>query len=221
MRTMCTVRGMSCRGLEAPVQVAVPSGDTNIGETSRNALESRQLSPSFFARPTLRVARDLLGMYLVRAIDGKTLSGRIVETEAYAGEDDLACHASRGRTKRTEVLYAPPGMLYIYLIYGMHWCLNIVTERKDFPAAVLIRALEPAEGMEMMVKNRGICLARGKRVAKVQRARTRNLTNGPGKLCQALGITGEMHGKCMSLNSLRIEDRGVRLAPDQIGAGWT
>lgn len=140
-----------------------------------------RLSPSFFARDTLEVARDLLGQRLVRIVNGRRLSGRIVEVEAYVGEEDLACHASRGRTRRTEVMYGPPGHAYVYFIYGMYHCLNVVTEREGFPAAVLIRALEPVEGVDVMRAHRGC-------------RDDRELTSGPGKLCVALQIDRRLNG---------------------------
>ena len=96
------------------------------------------LQRAYFAQSTLRVARSLIGKYLVRVIDGCILSGKIVEVEAYVGAQDKACHASKGRTQRTEVLFGPPGVAYVYLIYGMYNCLNVVTEREEFPSAVLI-----------------------------------------------------------------------------------
>ncbi|HHS96728.1 MAG TPA: DNA-3-methyladenine glycosylase, partial [Chloroflexi bacterium] len=132
-----------------------------------------RLRREFFDRDTLEVARDLLGRVLVRVLDGERLSGRIVEVEAYIGEDDRASHARFGPTERNAAMYGPPGHAYVYLIYGVHHCLNLVTGPEGFPAAVLIRALEPLEGVEQM---RGL---RGGRP---------DLTNGPGRLCQALGI---------------------------------
>jgi DNA-3-methyladenine glycosylase len=117
------------------------------------------------------VARELLGARLVRVLDGIKLVGLITETEAYIGEDDLACHARAGRTKRTEAMYGPPGHAYVYFTYGNHWMLNAVTERDGFPAAVLIRAIQPVEGVEIMSARRA-----GRD------------TLGPGKLTQALGI---------------------------------
>ena len=105
------------------------------------------------------------------------IAGWIVETEAYRGEDDLACHCRAGRTKRTAVMYGPPGHVYVYFTYGMHWLLNIVTEAEDFPAAVLIRAIQPSEGLEVISARRN-----GRPESQ--------WTNGPGKLCQALGIDG-------------------------------
>jgi DNA-3-methyladenine glycosylase len=141
----------------------------------------------FFARPTLAVARNLLGQRLVRLLDGRRVSGRIVETEAYIGHDDSANHASKGRTRRTEAMFGPPGRTYIYLIYGTHHMLNLVTEAPDFPAAVLIRALEPVEGLEVMQTNRpGL-------------TNEVNLTNGPGKLCRALAIDKTFHNWDVSL----------------------
>jgi len=134
------------------------------------------LQQNFFARPTLTVAYELLGKTLVRNIDGRRLSARIVETEAYIGPNDTACHASKGRTPRTEVMFGPAGFTYIYLVYGMYYMLNLITEQEEFPAAVLIRAVEPLEGIELMRAHRQ------KPMPDV------NLTNGPGKLCLALKI---------------------------------
>ncbi len=138
------------------------------------------LRQDFFSRPTLTVARELLGQRLVREIDEQRLCGRIVETEAYIGLDDTACHASKGRTPRTEVMFGPAGYAYVYLIYGMYHMLNFITEQEGFPAAVLIRAIEPLQGLEFM---------QVRRQKKNHRpVKTVNLTNGPGKLCQALGV---------------------------------
>ena len=136
------------------------------------------LDQDFFTQPTLTVARSLLGQRLVREFEGQRLSGLIVETEAYVGPNDSASHASRGRTPRTEVMFGPPGRTYVYLVYGMHYLLNVVTEQEDFPAAVLIRAVAPVEGIEMMQANRRLG----------NQANASNLTNGPAKLCQALRI---------------------------------
>ena len=142
------------------------------------------LPRGFYARDTLTVARSLLGRRLVRILDGERLSGRIVETEAYVGEDDQASHASPGPTERNISMYGPPGHTYVYIIYGMYHCFNIVTERVGFPAAVLVRALEPLEGLDPMRKHRGPVGARG--IAE--------LTSGPGRLCQALGIDRQHDG---------------------------
>jgi DNA-3-methyladenine glycosylase len=133
------------------------------------------LDRSFFARPTLDVARALLGTRLVRLEGDQRLAGIISETEAYIHETDLACHAKAGRTPRTQVMYGPPGHAYVYFTYGMHWCLNFVTEEEGTPAAVLIRAIEPTEGLTLIASRRA---ARP----------VREWCNGPGKLCQALGV---------------------------------
>ncbi len=135
----------------------------------------RPLPRSFYERDASSVARDLLGAVLVRRAGRRVLRGRIVEAEAYLGEHDLACHARAGRTPRTDVLYGPPGRAYVYFTYGMHHCLNAVTEPVGTPAAVLIRALEPLEGLEAMA------LARGVEAPHL-------LASGPARLCQALGI---------------------------------
>lgn len=140
----------------------------------------RPLPAGFYARETELVARDLLGATLECTWRGARCRGRIVETEAYTGEEDLACHAAAGRTSRTEILYGPPGRAYVYFVYGMHWCVNAVTRRTGLPSAVLIRAVEPLEGIAAMRRRRGV-------------KRDRDLTNGPGKLCEALGITGGTH----------------------------
>jgi DNA-3-methyladenine glycosylase len=130
------------------------------------------LPKDFYNRPTLTVARELLGARLVRILDGVKLVGIISETEAYIGETDLACHAKAGRTIRTAPMFGPPGHAYVYFTYGNHWMLNAVTEQEGFPAAVLIRAIQPIEGIEIMMERR-----------------SGRDTFGPGKLTQALGIT--------------------------------
>lgn len=143
--------------------------------------KSSHLSRSFFARPTLQVARDLLGTWLVRLEGGQRLSGIIVETEAYCGEQDLGCHARAGLTPRTQVMYGPPGHAYVYFTYGKHWMLNFVTEVEGYPAAVLIRGLVPTEGLQIIASRRN-----GQPAAR--------WTNGPAKICQALGIDGGLNG---------------------------
>jgi DNA-3-methyladenine glycosylase len=139
-----------------------------------------KLPRSFYARETLTVAKDLIGMHLVRAGDGQRQVGRIVETEAYKGPQDLAAHSARGRTARTEVMFGPPGHAYVYLIYGMWHCLNVVTVAVDVPHAVLIRALEPVAGIAAA-------------------------THGPGLLCRALGIDRTLNGVDLDGSVLWIE----------------
>jgi len=152
----------------------------------------RPLSAAFYARQTELVARELLGAVLECTVNGTRCRGRIVETEAYTGEEDLACHAAAGRTARTEVLYGPAGRAYVYFIYGMHWCVNAVTRRAGMPSAVLIRAVEPLEGIEAMRRRR-------------HGRPDRELTNGPAKLCEAFGITGPRHhGASLISSPLRI-----------------
>lgn len=146
------------------------------------------LSPlpvEFYQQPVVDVARALLGMRLVRCLVSESgsirLSGIISETEAYEGESDLACHARAGRTQRTETMYGPPGRAYVYFIYGMHWMLNAVTGPVGFPAAVLIRAILPEEGLEEMARRRA-------------GTPPRDWTSGPAKLCKAFGIDSGQNG---------------------------
>ena len=162
------------------------------------------LPQKFYNQPTLQVARQLLGKYLVRQIGGQKIKGIITETEAYVGPQDLASHASRGRTPRTAIMFGPPGYWYVYLIYGMYYCLNVVTEKQNYPAAVLIRALKPVSGIETMARHRP-----NKNFAQ--------LTNGPGKLCQALCIDKDFNGQpAFGSTSLYIEDNSLILSPSQI-----
>jgi DNA-3-methyladenine glycosylase len=139
------------------------------------------LPPSFYDRPAPAVARDLLGMRLVRLLAGQRLAGIILETEAYQGEEDLACHARGGRTRRTVIMYGPPGRAYVYFTYGMHWMLNCVTGGADDPAAVLIRAIWPVEGLAQIRHNHP------------DRPPER-CCDGPAKLCRALAIDGRLNG---------------------------
>lgn len=162
-----------------------------------------KLTRDAFNRPTLEVARDLLGRRLVRITpDGVRLSGRIIEAEAYIGSGDLACHAKAGRTKRNQTMWGPPGHAYVYFTYGMHWMLNVVTEQEGFPAAVLLRGIKPEEGLNRMKKNRG-----GRDDLP--------LTDGPAKLCQALEIDGRLDGVdlCQADSQLFIE--ATPAYPDQ------
>ncbi|MCK4427634.1 MAG: DNA-3-methyladenine glycosylase [candidate division Zixibacteria bacterium] len=163
----------------------------------------RKLDRKFYNRSTLKVARELLGKYLVVEKGGNYVSGKIVETEAYIGRHDPASHAYRGLTSRNKVMFGDPGYAYVYFTYGMHHCLNFVTERYGFPAATLIRALEPTDGIEIMTETRV-----GKRRRKT--GDLKNLTNGPAKLCQALGIDRTLNGAYLCSDIIYIEDRGNR-----------
>ncbi len=159
----------------------------------------RQLSilpRSFYLRPTLTVARDLLGKYLVRTVGRRVLIGRIVEVEAYRGKHDPASHAYRGKTNRNSVMFQEGGHLYVYFTYGMHFCANVVTQAEGIGEAVLLRAIEPVEGTEFMERNRG----------SRPRASIFTLTNGPAKLCQAFGISRPENGTDLLKGSVRIAE---------------
>jgi DNA-3-methyladenine glycosylase len=170
-----------------------------------------RLSRSFYARPTLEVAPDLLGKVLVRRATAGVTSGIIVEVEAYVGESDPACHAAPGRTSRNAPLYGPPGFSYVYLNYGVHYLVNVVTEPKDSPAGVLIRALEPVEGIALMRRRR-----MRHRTARHTKRRAQisdhALCKGPGNVTHAMGITLKDNHVDLLGDSLCIEDRGHRIA---------
>jgi DNA-3-methyladenine glycosylase len=171
------------------------------------------LDRSFYARPVLTVARECIGKILVRKLGNRWLAGRIVETEAYRGPQDRAAHSFGGRrTLRTEVMFGPPGHVYMFLIYGMHWNFNIVTGREGDPHAVLVRAVEPLLGMDLMAKNRGLL------------DQSPALTNGPGKLCQALGLDRAHYGADLCRAALFLADappapvaRSVRIGIEYAG----
>lgn len=181
--------------------------ENEIEDEIENEIEKERLKRGFFARDTLAVCRDLLGRRLVRLLDGERLMGRIVEVEAYTGEDDQSSHAHPGPTARNAPMYGPPGHAYVYLIYGMHHCLNLVTEREGRPAAALIRALEPLAGVETMRALRG-----GRPDLP--------LTSGPGRLCQAMGVDRAFDGAdlCAPDATLFLE-RGAPLDAETIAAG--
>jgi DNA-3-methyladenine glycosylase len=175
-----------------------------LGSRPRSRFQSgRALSRSFYERETEVVARELLGTVLECDTGEGRASGIIVETEAYLGEHDLACHAAAGRTARTEALYGPPGTSYVYFIYGMYWCFNAVTRAEGLPSAVLVRALEPLDGISLMHKRRP-------RIKSDV-----DLTNGPGKLCTALGITGAMSAQTLRRKPLVIRE-GEPLSDDRV-----
>lgn len=174
---------------------------------------SSPLSPlpkSFYRRATEEVARDLLGRYLVRRLDGETLVLRLVETEAYLGAPDRASHAWNGRrTERTESLYLPGGFAYVYFIYGIHHCLNAVTGEAEVGSAVLLRAGEPVEGEETLRRLRGW---------HDRKVRPGDLAGGPGKLCQALAIDRVLDGVPLDEGALQIAE-GEPISEDDIAAG--
>lgn len=158
---------------------------------------------SFYVHPPDQVARALLGKVLVRRCEGEWLSGRIVEVEAYFGEGDEAAHAFSGKTRRNAVIFGRPGFAYVYFIYGMHYCLNISCEPDGQAGCVLLRALEPLEGQSTMARMRGV----------EADANPRLLASGPGRLCQALGITRDMHNGVDVTDGhsgLHVEDDGFR-----------
>lgn len=160
-------------------------------------LSPNPLPRSFFDRPTLKVAKDLLGKFLIRETSGGLLQTRIVDVEAYVGPEDKACHASKGRTKRTAIMFGPPGFTYVYLIYGMYYCLNLVTEREEYPAAILIRGLEVQEETGVGVSSSRI--------------------DGPGRVCRFLNIDRADNGIDATLGAtLWIEDRGRNHSNTQI-----
>ena len=164
-------------------------------------MPSKKLPRSFYAGPALDVAADLLGKVLVRKLNGVTLSGKIVETEAYVGPHDLACHASKGHTPRTSVMFGPPGYAYVYMIYGFYFCLNVVTEPLGYPAAVLIRAVEPVENVDLM------------RQLRNNPERETNIASGPGKLCMAMSIDKGLNGADLLGTTIWIEDRKLDPVP--------
>jgi DNA-3-methyladenine glycosylase len=166
------------------------------------------LPRDFYERPTLEVARDLIGKVLVHETPAGPAAGVIVEAEAYIGESDPACHAAPGPTRRNAPLYGPPGVAYVYLNYGIHYLVNAVTEPEGWPAAVLIRALEPIEGEALMRRRRG--RFSGRRAASFA---SEELCRGPGNLTRALAISLRQNLGDLTSGALRIEDRGLAARP--------
>ena len=162
----------------------------------------KKLDRNFFNRDSIIVAKELLGKILVHEIDGKKIAAKIVETEAYMGIEDKAAHSYGGRrTERVEVMYGEAGFAYVFLIYGLHCCFNIVTGKKDIPQAVLIRAVEPLENIEEMSKRRF-----GKPYNELTKSKYKSLTNGPGKLCSALAINRDLNTVDLCKNTLYLMD---------------
>ncbi len=169
------------------------------------------LKQNFYKHDTLTVAKDLLGKFVVRKIGGKKMVGKIVEVEAYCGPRDLASHASRGKTERTKIMFGHPGFAYVYMIYGMYYCFNIVTESHGYPAAVLIRAVESVNDRNHRENRRNV-------INHIP------ATNGPGKFCKAFRIDKKMNGVDICRNRARpvpplwIEDRGMKIKKADIVA---
>lgn len=162
------------------------------------------ISKDFYNRSALDVAKDLLGKVLVREVEGKVLKGKIVETEAYIGSIDKACHAYNGRrTKRTEILYEDAGVSYIYFIYGLYYCFNVVTNKKDIAEAVLIRGIEPINGLDYISNIRY-----NKKYDELTKAQLKNLTNGPSKLCLAYLLNKD-------LNAVKLYEKGQVYITDE------
>lgn len=168
-------------------------------------LNKRPLPRTFYERDTLIVAKELLGCYLVRKIDNNYLIGKIVETECYRAHDDPACHAFKGKTPRTESLFGQPGHAYVYFIYGNHYCFNAVAHEQNFAGGVLIRALEPLYGIEYMQHLR-------------PHVASKNLTNGPGKLAQALAINKQLYGIDLTYPNKLYITAGEIISPESIAS---
>jgi DNA-3-methyladenine glycosylase len=187
------------------------ASDTQQQEDTITVGSMVKLPRSFYEQATVDVAKQLLGKYLVRNHSQGVTVGRIVETEAYIGPHDLACHASHGRTPRTEVMFGPAGHAYVYFVYGVHYMLNLVTEAFNHPAAVLIRALEPTDGIELMQTRR-------------KTEKRRDLCSGPGKLCQAFAIDRSLNAADLCGDIIHVEDRGAPvpklLAKPRIGVDY-
>ena len=183
--------------------MSTESINLQISSSWKEPSSSEALDKIFLARPAEEVAPDLLGARLVSTIDGFRTEGVIVEVEAYLGESDPASHAASriGQTPRNATMFGPPGFAYIYLIYGIHWCLNVVTGSNGDPCAVLIRAIDPLGGLDVMSNRRG---------------RSKDLGSGPGRVCQAFGITGEFDGHDLSISPLKIIE-GWTINPSLIG----
>lgn len=182
---------------------------------------AQPLPSAFYARAAEEVARDLLGAHLLSSVGGERVGGRIVETEAYVGPHDPASHAAEriGRTARNASMFGPPGIAYVYRIYGLHWCLNAVTGAADHPAAVLIRSLEPLEGREVMRRRRrGPPGSRRRDAPEPDWPPDRDLARGPARLARAFGIDGSLDGHPLDRPPLWIV-AGEPIRPESVAAG--
>jgi DNA-3-methyladenine glycosylase len=174
-----------------------PAPDRRPSGSSAAQARGRKLGRDFYARPVLSVARDCIGKVLVHRTAQGEAAGRIVEAEAYRGPLDMAAHSARGLTRRTAAMFGPPGYAYVFRLYGSSWAMNLVTTAQGEPHAVLIRALEPLRGLDLMARRRR------------KPPHSRELTNGPGKLTQALAITGDDYGRDLCGDHLYLEDAGL------------
>ena len=170
------------------------------------------LPRSFYSRPTLAVLEDLIGKVLVHEVRGRKVSGVIVEAEAYIGEDDPACHAAPGPTRRNEPLYGPPGFAYVYLNYGIHSLVNVVTEPAGYPAAVLIRALDPVDGIAVMRRRRGRGM-KGRRTIDASLLAVHDLCRGPGNVTMAMAIGLADNRTDLLGDEIFIDDRRLTIGP--------
>jgi DNA-3-methyladenine glycosylase len=180
---------------------------SSLQEASLPGILSGVIPSAFYEQSTLEIARQLLGKTLVVIPEGdesRATAGIIVETEGYVGPEDPACHAYVGRTRRNDIMWGPPGLAYVYFTYGNHWMINAVTGPDGYAAAALIRAVQPVLGVEAMRDRRGLHLLKGK-------VEDRQLTNGPGKLCQALGINGSYNGQPLTGPRLYIVETPLSL----------
>lgn len=177
----------------------LPNNEENFLKT----MQTNKILPfSFYRRPAEVVAFELLGCFLIYEFkDGVFVGGKIVETEAYLGEDDPACHSARGKTRANEVMFGPAGRAYVYHIYGRHLCFNITTDVEEIASAVLIRALEPLVGLEIMMQNRG---------------KKEHLTDGPARLTEALGITKENNGQNLVKGPIYVLDKIEKIKKEDI-----
>lgn len=196
---------------------------------------NRRVTPDFFKQPTLELAISLLGMELVHKTEQGTAAGIIVEVEVYMGPEDKGAHSYGGKkTRRTEVMFGPPGHAYVYLIYGMYYCFNVVSGPPGKPEAILVRALEPTEGIPLMAHRRGISLPPELKQGLDKPAQEpilrptsgsasfrhlKTLTNGPGKLCTALGITKQQYGWDLSRSPLHLRQGIGPIPPERIACG--
>lgn len=180
---------------------------SSLQEASLPGILSGVIPSAFYEQSTLEIARQLLGKTLVVIPEGdesRATAGIIVETEGYVGPEDPACHAYVGRTRRNDIMWGPPGLAYVYFTYGNHWMINAVTGPDGYAAAALIRAVQPVLGVEAMRDQRGLHLLKGK-------VEDRQLTNGPGKLCQAMGINGSYNGQPLTGPRLYIVETPLSL----------